>query len=321
MQSAPSTVHFALFMFFAKVPFAPSTVRFALSIFLQKCCLHRPRCKLHIVIFCKGWFCYICCKKHAVQCNVFIHFVQQQHVQMCVVCGVCLKFLCVWMFVSCVCMMCVCYFWFVLYVGCANVGVEYLCGVCVCCVCVCCSCKLCSCFVMWTLWADVNVVGLPVLFHESTLWATNFIRWISHPWCDAIVAWINLCGTLRYSKEAQILFLLCVPVLKRLWLSTQQCCGGPLVVLFLISVTWRVPHWSLLRRSWIIHLLRIVWWKHWLVDKRPIGWIMMRCTTIIWLRCKGWSPTTSWRLSTMFLLWSSKWWCFCEFLVFKIWAA
>ena len=34
-------------------------------------------------------------------------------------------------------MMCVCYFWFVLYVGCANVGVEYLCGVCVCVVFVC----------------------------------------------------------------------------------------------------------------------------------------------------------------------------------------
>ena len=56
------------------------------------------------------------------------------------------------MFVSCVCMMCVCYFWFVLYVGCANVGVEYLCGVCVLC--------LCVLFVQALfMLCDVNVVG------------------------------------------------------------------------------------------------------------------------------------------------------------------
>ena len=131
-KSAKCTVHGALCTFhvFAKVPFAPSTVHFALSIFLQKCCLHRPRCKLHIVIFCKGCCCYICCKKHAVRCNVYIHFVQRQHVQMCLICGVGVLIFYVLVF-NVYFMMFVCYFWFVMYVGCACVCFGYLWCVCV----------------------------------------------------------------------------------------------------------------------------------------------------------------------------------------------
>ena len=129
MQSAPSTVHFALFMF------------------LQKCRLHRPRCTLHFPFFCKSAVCtvhganctlsffakgvvatyvvkntrcdamftYILCNDNMCKCVLFVGFVLIFYV---LVFNVYL-------------MMFVCYFWFVMFVGCACVCFGYL--WCVCC--------------------------------------------------------------------------------------------------------------------------------------------------------------------------------------------